>query len=212
MRTHRPQATEPPRRQRSPELQQVALEKGPHEVRAPEQAVVVGRREVAAGKAPSQPAAVLLGSLEHRERAELDQRQPPREALGALPEQLRRRGAEEQELARRPGLVDEDAEHREEVRAELDLVDAHQAAALTGQEPLRIGQPPQVRGPLEVHPERGGGEHGPRERRLADLACPEEGDGGSDGEPTGDVAGQVAGYVIVHIEHLIFELHINRRA
>src|SRR6185436_9897524 len=124
VRQHGPEAPQSAGRNRYAELGQIALQEGLDEALPPFGAGPLGPGEIAARKAAAQPEPREVWDTDFRERkaAEWVVEDPPGQGFGRLAEQLRRGATQDQEL-RRPWAVDQDAQSREELRTELDLVE-----------------------------------------------------------------------------------------
>jgi hypothetical protein len=117
VREHGPEAVERLGGDARTELRDVPLQVGADEVVAPEEALFVGSREKAVRKAAADPqrrdVALRLGGFQDVERAELDVRDAPGEAFSRLPQQVKRRRAQDEEPAvavtTAPAAIDETA-------------------------------------------------------------------------------------------------------
>jgi hypothetical protein len=139
-----------PQRSRS-RAGQIPLEKGPDELVPPLEAFCVVGGEEGPREAPSKPKTFeSIGSdLFRREPMELEIGDSAGEGFRALPAQLRRRAPEDEEASGAGRPVGQDAEHREEVRQSLDLVDDDQPLEIPQRE-HRVGEPGQVFGVLQI--------------------------------------------------------------
>ena len=193
VREHGPEPPQRPRRHARPQLGYVPLQTGPNELLPPLGAlpVVLGeeaRRESAANPQPGGEVAAGLPDVQGRE---LEIRDAPGQALARLPQQIRGGRSEQQELSGRLAgpdpLVDEHPQRLEQSGRALHLVDHHEPAAEPAQVPGRVVQLRQVGGVLQIEVRAVGGlGQPPRQRRLADLPRPDQGDGGKLAEPGGD--------------------------
>ena len=124
---HAPETQQRGRRDRDAERGQVSLEEGPNQVASPGDAVLRGPREKGQREAAAEPEPVerLDPDLAEREARERDDLQPAGERLRRLPQQVRRRAAEDQEARGQRPPVREHPQHGEEIGAPLHLVDHH---------------------------------------------------------------------------------------
>ena len=175
---HRPEPMHRRRGCADAELRQVALDDGSDELAPPDAACrIVGRRvRTREPAAPPEHGSVVDTGFVEREAAGLDHFDPARERLAALSQQRRRRAAQQQEARRIAGPVDQHAQHLEQIGRVLHLVD-HDQAAQAAQRRHRLGE---LRLDLRVFEievvRRICSQQRPRQRRLADLARPDQGD------------------------------------
>jgi len=125
VRQHGPEATKRRRGNAHADLWQVALQEGLDELLAPVGAVRLGARQKGGRKATTAPVTRqrLLPELVEAEAAHRDRLEPPRQRLGGLPKQGRRRAPQDQEARANGTAIGENAKDREQVRSALDLVD-----------------------------------------------------------------------------------------
>lgn len=111
-------------------MRQVALEKEINEALPPFVALCIVVRQVREWIAAAVPQRgdVLRARLFEVEACGLDHGQPAGERLAALAQQPHRSTAEQQEASREVLAIHQHAQHREELRGVLHLVDHHQAA------------------------------------------------------------------------------------
>ena len=105
-------------------------------------------------------------------------RDPARQALGRLPQQRRAGAPEDEEAGRVAGTVHEDPQQAKESFVPLHLVNDHESAKGRQRE-FGIGQPPFVRGVLQIEGGDGSGCLGDQlacEGGLAHLAGPDDPD------------------------------------
>ena len=175
------------------QLGHVPLQVGSDELLPPLGALPVALRQKAPRKsaADPQPRRELAAGLADIQRGELEIRDASRQGLTGLPQQIRSGRSEQQELSGRfagsDPLVDERAQQLEQPGRALHLVDNDEPALESPQVAGRVVQFRQIGGLLqiEVHAVGGGGQP-PRQRRLADLPRPDQGDGGELPEAGGD--------------------------
>ena len=197
---HRPEAAKSLRGHVDAELGKVAFEEGLHEVPPPECGPSIVRREESPGEAAPEPecAPRFRTGLRQIEAGEVDQSHAPGEGFRYPAHERWRCAAEHEKTPRIVGPIREHAQGLEERRLALNLVDDHQAGE-AGQSLLGRLEPPPVHRALEVEegaPRRGGRE-GARQRGLAALARPGQGDHGMDGERLADAcpgAGSIDGH------------------
>jgi hypothetical protein len=146
VREHRPEPAQGLRGDARTELRDVALQVRADEVRAPAKTRGVGRGEQAFWETAPQPERVetFAANLTRIERAELEIADASRERLAGLLEQVYRRGADDEETAlpapATPAFVDEAAEHAEELRGALDLIEDDELVVVLREIELRLGQ------------------------------------------------------------------------
>ena len=186
VRQHRPEAVQRRRGDVHAKLRQVALDGGADELAPPDAARLVVVRHVRAREATAPPqrrslrgadANVCAGAcagLVEREPARLDDLDAPGQRLARLAQQRRRRAAQQQKAGRVVGAVDQHAQHLEQIGRVLHLVDDDQAAQVFQRDQRRAELRFDLR-VFEVEPvRRAAAQQGARERRLADLARPDE--------------------------------------
>ena len=168
------------------ELRYVALQVGADEAPPEGHAVgvVLGQKTVREAAAhPQRRHGPRVGcGLAYVEWVELDVFDSPGEALARLPEQIQRSRAQHQEAARPfappAALVDQPAQLLEQFRRSVNLIQNDEAVLVLAEVERRLCELLPVRAGLEVEIDglRALGDL-ERQRRLADLTRPEQGDG-----------------------------------
>ena len=173
-----------------PRGRHVPFQEGGHVSLSPDHAVVVGRREIRRGKAAPQPQAREVLGLECGERRQFQVRDPARQRLGGLADQLAGRTAEDQVPLVQGFPIDQHPQQREQLGTALDLVDDDQTFQRFQGE-LRVRQPVEVPGVFQIEvmhlPFGKRGDVVTRQRRLATLARAEYPDHGVAPEQCPDV-------------------------
>lgn len=171
---HRPETTQHFGRDPRSQLWNVALQVGADEIPPPSPAGRQGFRQVAFWKTAPQPQAVEIIGFGRRKRWQLEVRNPTREGLAALAEQIRRGRPQHQVTSRPPPLaprpVDLSPHDRKQSRDQMDLIEDEQLVRMLAQIELRIAEFVAIRGRLQIEIEGRtvlGNLQG--QRRLADL-------------------------------------------
>ena len=193
VREHRPEPPQRPGRHPRPQLRHVPLQIRPNELLAPLGALPVVLGQKARWESASNPQlrSEIAAGLPDVEWRKLEIGDASRQTLAGLPQQIRGGRTEQQELsgnlAAPDPFVDEHPQQLEQSGRALHLVDDHEPAGERAQVPGRVAQLREVGGVLqiEVHALGVAGQP-PRQRRLADLPGPEQGDGGKLAEAGGD--------------------------
>ena len=182
---HRPEATQRLGRHIEAEVRDVAQQKGLNERLAPQSRIAIGACEVAARKSapPPESAPIRRGRFGDVEPGQLDHAHAPGERLGRAPQQPGRSASEQQEARRDIAPIKQHAQRLEELGIALDLVDDDETRQrrkrlLRRLQALPIGRPLKIeerRGRIFARA-AGVGTILLRERRLAALAWPGEGD------------------------------------
>lgn len=182
---HGPEATHRDRGNRDSELWNITLEKGADEALPPGRAVGIRLGQVGAREAPAQPQpARLLGAgLSEVEAGQLDQLDPPGQRFRHPPHNLWRGAAEDEKSGACRDPIRQHAQHGEQFRDALDLVENDETLERTERQ-FGLGQSPAVKTGFEIKEGAAvrGGERA-CERGLAALARTEE--GGDGGAPDG---------------------------
>src|SRR3990172_2178134 len=188
MRKHQPEAPHGGRRDVQSKLREVPFEESAHELPAPLPALVIRagdeRKRISAAK--PEPRDRLDSRLVEGEPTDLDHLHPASERLARLPEEARRSASQKQELRWRSVAIDENAEHLEELRCPLNLVDDHQPPQGLERRHRRLELRLDAR-ILEIEVVGSAGwDEAARERRLADLARTDQHHGTAAAQRCGD--------------------------